>query len=191
MIRIDVDNDIYLKEIELTDSEIIYKTIDSERKYLNEWLPFVEFTEDLSYTRNFVESYLNSDRVDLTCTIIYKEQFVGIIGLKDTDVDNFKTEIGYWLSESAQHQGIITKSCKALINYVFEEMNLHRIRITVATKNFKSQRVVERLGFKKEGIKLDGELHSRGFVDLVVYGLLRNEFEYNFVDEHTNMNYLH
>ena len=86
---------------------------------------------------------------------------------------NKKTEIGYWLSESFQHKGIITQSGKALINYAFNEMNLNRIQLKAATGNLKSQQVAERLGFTKEGIERDGELHMRGFVDLVVFSLLK------------------
>lgn len=50
---------------------------------------------------------------------------------------NQKTEIGYWLSEKFQHKGIVTHSCKALIDFAFSEMNLHRIQLKAATKNFK------------------------------------------------------
>ena len=168
-----VDTNIRLKEIELEDTEVIFKTIINERDYLGEWLPFVELTRDISFTRCFVEGYLNSDRKDLTCAIFYQNQFVGIIGLKDTDFNNKKTEIGYWLSEPYQHKGIITNSCKSLINFIFDKMDFNRIQIRVAKGNLKSQYIPERLGFKREGIERDGELHSHGFVDLVVFSLLK------------------
>ncbi|MDP4239354.1 MAG: GNAT family protein [Bacteroidota bacterium] len=168
-----VDENTRLKEIDLDDVEVIFKTIDKERAYLEEWLPFVELTREISFTRSFVENYLNSDRTDLTCAIYFQQQFAGIIGLKDTDLDNKKTEIGYWLSESFQHRGIITRSCKSLIHYAFNKMDLNRVQLKAATGNLKSQRVAERLGFRKEGIERDGELHSSGFVDLVVYSLLK------------------
>lgn len=168
-----VDKDIYLKEIGLKDAPAIFKTIDTEREYMGEWLPFVEDTLEISYTRRFIEGYINSEKTDLTCAIYFQDKFVGLIGLKDTDQINKKTEIGYWLSESFQHQGIVTRSCQTLINYAFDNMNMNRIQIKAATDNLKSRRVSERLGFKNEGIERDGELHSRGFVDLVVYSLLK------------------
>jgi ribosomal-protein-serine acetyltransferase len=168
-----VDANIHLKEIGLEDTEAIFNTIINERDYLNEWLPFVELTREISFTRCFIEGYLNSDKKDLTCAIFYQNQFVGLIGLKDTDFNNKKTEIGYWLSESYQHKGIITNSCKSLINFSFDEMNMNRIQIKVAKGNLKSQRIPKRLGFKREGIERGGELHSRGFVDLVIFSLLK------------------
>ena len=175
MRKIKVDDEILLKEIGLEDVETIFKTIDNEREYLEEWLPFVELTHDVSFTRSYVENYLNFDKLNLTCAIYYQNQFVGIIGLKDTDPDNKKTEIGYWLSQSFQGKEIITRSCKKLINYVFDIMDMNRVKITVATGNLKSQHIPERLGFTLEGIERDGELHTRGFVDLLVYSLLKSE----------------
>lgn len=168
-----VDEDIRLKEIDFEDVEAIFNVIDTERKYLEEWLPFVELTQEISFTRSYVKNYLNSDKIDLTCAINFKQQFVGIIGFKDTDFDNKKTEIGYWLSESFQHKGIITKSCKSMIQYAFDEMDINRIQIKAATENLKSKRIPERLGFTVEGIERDGELHNRGFVDLIVFSLLK------------------
>jgi ribosomal-protein-serine acetyltransferase len=175
-VRLYVDDDILLKEIGLEDVEAIFHTIDTEREYMAEWLPFVELTQDISFTRKFVENYIDSDEKDLTCVIYYKQQFVGLVGLKDTDYDNLKVEIGYWLSESFQHNGIITRSCRALIDYAFKELKMNRAQLKAATGNIKSQAVAERLGFTREGIERDGELHSRGFVDLVVFGLLQKNW---------------
>jgi len=168
-----VDNNIRLKEIGLEDAEAIFSTIINERDYLKKWLPFVELTREISYTRSFIENYLNSDKQDLTCAIYYHDQFVGLIGLKDTDSANKKTEIGYWLSEAFQHKGIITSSCKTLIHFAFNNMNINRIQIKVAKGNLRSQRIPKRLGFKREGVERDGELHSRGFVDLIIFSLLK------------------
>lgn len=168
-----VDTNIRLKEIGLEDAEVIFNTIINERDYLSEWLPFVEHTHEISFTHSFIEEYLNSERKDLTCAIYYQNQFVGLVGLKDTDTDNKKTEIGYWLSEAFQHKGIITCSCKTLISYAFDEMDINRIQIKAAEHNLKSQQIPVRLGFKREGIERDGELHSRGFVDLVIFSLLK------------------
>jgi len=170
-----VDENIRLKELGLDDVDAIFNTIVNERDYLAEWLPFVEFTHEITYTRRFVENYLNSDKTDATFAIYFQSLFVGVIGLKNTDPANKKTEIGYWLSESYQHRGIITLSCKALINYAFDRMHLNRIQLKAATGNIKSQQVAQRLGFSKEGIERNGELHSRGFIDLVVFSLLKTD----------------
>ena len=174
-IELIVDENIRLKEIGFEHLRPIFNTIDSQRDYLGEWLPFVELTKDISFTNQFIENYLNSDKINLTFAITYQKQFAGLVGLKDTDLDNQKTEIGYWLSKNHQGRGIVTKSCKTLIDYVFGNMNINRIQIKAATENLKSRAIPERLGFTFEGIERDGELHTRGFVDLAIYSLLKKE----------------
>lgn len=99
-------------------------------------------------------------------------------GTERSDYDNSKVEIGYWISEKFQHLGIITLSCKTLIKYAFDKLEFNRIQLKAATENIKKPtRVAERLGFTFEGIERDGELHKRGFVDLVVFGLLKKDIQ--------------
>jgi ribosomal-protein-serine acetyltransferase len=173
-----VNDEILLKEIGLEDVKSIFETINNERYYLREWLPFVDLTKNKSYTRTFVKNYLKSDRLDLTLAIYYQNHFAGMIALKDTDPDNKKTEIGYWLSKSFQGKEIVTRSSKRLIDYAFDVMDMNRIKITVASENLKSRRIPERLNFTKEGIERDGELLTVGFVDLIVYSLLKSDISF-------------
>jgi ribosomal-protein-serine acetyltransferase len=119
---------------------------------------------------------LESPVNELVYLIFLKDKFVGLIGTKDTDVGNKKTEIGYWLSENHQHSGIMTNSCKVLINYLFDELSINRIQLKAAAENYKSRNIAERLGFTQEGIEKEGELHKRGFVDLIVFGLLKKDW---------------
>jgi ribosomal-protein-serine acetyltransferase len=44
-------------------------------------------------------------------------------------------------------QGIVTKSCRALLDYAFDELGLNRVEVRGATGNRKSRAIPERLGF--------------------------------------------
>src|SRR5690606_16567243 len=113
--------DIDLKQLEQSDAAGIFKTIDSQREYLGRWLPFVEYTTELSDSEDYVNSVINApeERFEYVFSIRKKGKFVGLIGFKDTDHHNQKTEIGYWLSEVYQKQGIITKSVEKLCDFAF------------------------------------------------------------------------
>jgi ribosomal-protein-serine acetyltransferase len=171
-----VDDQILMKEIDEGEVVNIFNAIDAERDYLSEWLPFVEKTVDIEFTRGFVNSYLYSDKKNVTFAIYFEHRFAGLIGLKDTDEMNMKTEIGYWLSSGFQHKGVVTKCSKALITYLFDELKMNRIQLKAGVGNIKSRAVAERLGFELEGIERDGELHSLGYIDLAVYSLLKKDF---------------
>lgn len=172
-----VDDEIVLKELTSEEIEPIFNMLTTQREYFAEWLPFVDYTQKIEDTKAFVESAINSDSPDLTCAIYYKGEFVGLIGYKDTDLHNKKTEIGYWLSKYYQHKGIVTRSCHVLIKYIFDELGMNKIRLKAVVENAKSRRVAERLGFTEEGTDREAELHSGGYVDMAIYGLLRSEWK--------------
>jgi ribosomal-protein-serine acetyltransferase len=173
-----VDDDLILKEIQLSDANAIFEIIDHQREYLREWLPFIDYTRHIGDTRAYIHSVYDkpSDHRDMVFTIWFQGNAVGLIGLKGTDRDNHKTEIGYWLSEEMQGKGIVTRSCHRLIEYLFENMLMNRIQIRVGTANEKSKNIPKRLGFKFEGIERCGELLNTGFTDLEVYSMLITEF---------------
>lgn len=175
--KIVVDNDVVLERLKMKHVDDIFNTIISQREYLREWLPFVDFTNERKDTEEFVKYQLSLGDREFTYAIIEKTEFAGLIGLKEIDYINHKTEIGYWLSEKSQGKGLVTKSSKALINYAFNKLDINRIQLRVAVGNGKSVRVAKRLNFKEEGIERAGELHGDVYMDLHVFSLLKNEFD--------------
>jgi len=173
-----VDDDLMLKEIQLNDANAIFEIIDRQREYLREWLPFIDYTKHAGDTRAYILSLYDRpyDRRDLVFSIWYQGKVVGLMGLKGTDRDNHKTEIGYWLSSDLQGKGIVTKSCYRLTKYLFENMAMNRIQIRVGVANVKSKKIPKRLGYKFEGIERCGELLLSGYTDLEVYSMLKSEF---------------
>ena len=170
-----VNDDIELRELSTNDIMPIFTAIDTQREYLREWLPFVDYTKQPSDTEAFVNSVISKADSDLNTAIYYKGEFAGLIGFKDTDKGNKRTEIGYWLSFPYQGKGIITQSCKKLIEYAFTELDINRVQIRVAKNNLKSSRIPEKLGFTDEGTESDGELLLSGFTDIKVYSLLKSD----------------
>lgn len=171
-----VDNKIKLRQLIKEDAADIFAAINSQREYLGKWLPFVEQTKSVFDTQSFVDSIIDlpKDKMEYTFTIRIDGSLAGLIGFKSTDRANRKTEIGYWLSESFQGRGIITKSVKRLCEFAFQELNMNRIQIKCSVGNSASIAVPERLGFIREGIERDGELLTGGlFTDLFIYSLLK------------------
>jgi ribosomal-protein-serine acetyltransferase len=173
-----VDDNLMLKEIQLTDTNAIFEIIDTQRDYLREWLPFIDYTKHPGDTRAYILSLYDRlyDKRDLVFSIWYQGSVVGLMGLKGTDRDNHKTEIGYWLSSDMQGNGIVTKSCYRLTQYLFENMAMNRIQIRVGVGNEKSKKIPKRLGFKFEGVERCGELLVSGYTDLEVYSMIKSEF---------------
>lgn len=180
MEKICISEDIFLRKLELSDAPEVFRIIDTERAYLGRWLPFVESTIEESDSLAFIQSLMSeaAGHRELVYAIMVREELAGIIGFKDTDKENRRTEIGYWLSESYQGQGIMTASADALCRMAFREGGIHRIQIKCAVGNTKSSNIPRRLGFSFEGIERDGERQANGkYWDVEVYSLLEDEYK--------------
>lgn len=176
MEHIRVSDKIRLEEIKLSMAQVIFDTINNDREYLQEWLPFVEFTKRVEDTEAFISSMMSlRNKKDNIYSIWYKEKFAGLIGFKDTDWVNRKTEIGYWLAEKMQKKGIISNCIEKLIKYAFKSQKMHRIQIKVAEGNTKSEAIPLQFGFRLEGIERDGELHDNKYLSLKVYSLIKSD----------------
>ena len=73
----------------------------------------------------------------------------------------------------------MTLCTKALIQYVYEEYDIHRIEIRISTKNKKSRAIPIRLGFTQEGILRSEERLQGEFSDSYVYSLLEKNITNN------------
>lgn len=180
MVELEVDSEIVLKEIELSDAEAIFKLIDSDRKNLRIWLSFIDSTKEIEDTKDFIRStlFLPEDIRDFVAVIIYNGQKIGLIGFKLTDFVNKKTEIGYWISKEFENKGIVTKSVVKMIDYAFNNLELNRIQIKCGIGNEKSSKIPKKLNFKFEGIERSAELLNGKFIDAEVYSILKDEWTF-------------
>src|SRR5690606_8940210 len=112
---------------------------------------------------------------DQVYTIWSNMEFAGLIGFKDSDWVNNKTELGYWLAEKMQGKGIVTLCTKALVKYAFNKLGMNRVQLKVAVGNSKSAAIPQRLGFQLEGIERDGELINGTYHDLQIFSLLKSD----------------
>ena len=84
--------------------------------------------------------------------------------------------MGYWLAKSHTARGYMTAAVKALIDDGFKHLELNRIQARVATDNYPSQAVCDRLGLKKEGVLRQAEWLYDHYVDLTMNSVLRSEW---------------
>jgi len=178
MFKYRVNKEIELKLPNEFDAEELYQLIDGSREHLGRWLPWVKSTNNadimISFIKGTQEQYVSNR--GFKSIIMYKGSFAGLIGYNDVDLDRKCATIGYWLGESFQGKGIMMKALEVFIEYAFNTMQLNKIEITVAEKNFRSQSLPKKLGFKEEGIIRDAEWLNDKYVNHIMHGLLRSEW---------------
>ena len=102
------------------------------------------------------EAFINKCLEQKTTTIfaiVFKGEYVGNIGLMPAeDVYRKSAEIGYFIGEPYWNKGITTKAVNLITAYGFSELELLRIHTGIIEYNTASMRVLEKCGFKKEGV---------------------------------------
>ena len=163
--------------VELRHAPAIFDAIDKERESLREWLPWVDHTTTVGHVEEFIHKALKkfAEQNGFDGGIWLNGRYIGGIGMQYWDRLNWKTEIGYWLSEEFRGQGLMTDCARRCVEFAFEELGMRRVEIRCAVPNRKSRAIPERLGFTLEGILRGGyHLHGGG-VDMAVYGLLATD----------------
>ena len=146
-----------------------------------EWINNPENNQFLHYdlplkVDRTIEWFRNRDTTRrLDCVIEYDGTPVGLIGLLQIDVVNQKAEYYITIGEcSFKQKGIATKATKAILNYAFAELGLHKVYLNVDAKNANAIRLYEKVGFKQEGHFVDELFCSRTaeFIDRVRYSYI-------------------
>jgi ribosomal-protein-serine acetyltransferase len=178
MLSINIDDRTELRILQEEHAQELYELVAENREYLREWLGWLDMNTTLEDTREFIlrslEQYQGGD--GFNAGIWFENELAGVIGFHKTDWANFKTSIGYWLGESYQGKGLMTRACRTVVDYIFSDMELNRIEIYCATDNKKSQAIPERLGFVREGILRQAEWLYDHFVDLILYSMLSEDW---------------
>jgi len=87
-----------------------------------------------------------------------------------------RAELGYWLGADAWGKGYATEAAGALVDFGFGEMALARIYAHVLEGNAASCRVLDKLGMINEGIRRQHVRKGKKLMDVVLYGMLRDEW---------------
>lgn len=172
-----VDSEIQLVFLHESLAEDIFKLVDSDRTYLSKWLPWVNSTKSSDDTKQFIKDSISkyAKGTMMACAIEYQQNIVGLISYNLIDRSLQKVEIGYWLSSRYQGNGIITRSCKFLIDNAFEKLQVEKVQIRVAKDNMPSRKVCERLGLVLEGIISNSEKVNDQIYDHAVYSIKNNK----------------
>ena len=120
---------------------------------------------------------------DVAMSIFYKEKndeepvLLGAVGLYDI---NQRHQRATWktLRIPKQYQGIglASEASEMLIEYGFNTLNINKITSDVFPDNKSIINLLEHLGFKKEGRLKQHYFHQGKFKDVLIYSMLRNEF---------------
>ena|SRR6218665_3152646 len=142
-----------LRPISESDLENVYnlQSLEETAKYNTSKIP-----ENLNETKITVENWILENHKDETkkftfaIDLIDDEQFIGLIGINLGKENYRNAEIWFQLDYRFWNKGYATESLKKIIEFGFEDLNLHRIEAGCAVENIGSFSVLEKVGMQRE-----------------------------------------
>jgi RimJ/RimL family protein N-acetyltransferase len=126
-------------------------------------------TEKWTYPEGMPES--------LTFEIKKDEVVIGQAAFKSFRWFNRKAELSLFLHPDFQSKGLGTSILKSMIHHAFYHMNLHRLEAEVNEYNVQGLRLLEKLGFVKEGVLREARFLNGKYYDIIRFGMLKEDFE--------------
>lgn len=102
---------------------------------------------------------------------------VGSVGIWRVDHVNANAWLGAWIDPSFHGEAFAPRGTALVVAFAFEDLGLNRVQTGVFEPNEPSQRVMEKLGFEREGVQREAQHVDGEFVDSYLYGLLRSEWD--------------
>jgi ribosomal-protein-serine acetyltransferase len=179
MFHLAVAPGIELRMFRDEDALTVFASVERNRAWLREWLPWVDATcspkDVLAFFAKVQEQFRNHHGPQ--CGIWVDGVFRGGFGCHPIDWANRSCSIGYWIEEGLAGRGIVSRCCVAMLNHLFGELGVHRVEIRCATGNIKSCAVPKRLGFQQEGIARHAQWCTGRWLDMVIWSMLADEWK--------------
>lgn len=167
-------NRLTLREIQLSDAEAIFGMRTSGR--VNQFIPRPNMLEKESAIQ-LVErtnlAFQNKQAIGWDGVLRNGQEIVGTCGFNQIDYANLRAEIGGELSVDYWGKNIALEAVSAIIDFGFNQLNIHTIEAKVSPDNRGAIFLMEKLGFEKEAHFVDRVYFNGQFSDMAVYTLIR------------------
>lgn len=105
-----------------------------------------------------------------------RKGLIGTCTLFKMDEQNRHAEVGYILNREFWGQGVMTEALSAMVDYAFNTLDLHRLEADTDPNNVASLALLEKFGFKREGLFRERWWVHGKWLDSDMLGLLRSEY---------------
>lgn len=100
---------------------------------------------------------------------------VGMVELNGIEWDRARAEVAFWIAPAHQDAGYGRDALSTLVDYAFDQLGLHKLAAEAFATNEASMRLLESIGFEREGRLREEEYVDGEWVDVVRYGLLSDD----------------
>jgi ribosomal-protein-alanine N-acetyltransferase len=168
---------LLLRKFTLDDAEDVFDY--ASEPDVSRFVPW-EAHQSIDDSYNFIDYVLKQYEAGKLApwAIVFKRngKVIGTIDFVAWFPHHFRAEIGFILSKEYWGQGLIVEAAAKVIQFGFERMELNKIEASCMVENIQSQRVLQKLGMRFEGISRQKYFIKGKFWDMVNYSLLKSEY---------------
>ncbi|EHO08783.1 hypothetical protein HMPREF9714_02154 [Myroides odoratimimus CCUG 12901] len=172
-------NRLYLRSLDIEDSIQTYKW-RQDLVYQNGIVSQIRYTNletEKEWINQAIKNHNSGKELRFAIVEIETKNIVGMVYLTSINYINRTGVMGYLIGEeSSRGKGYAKEAVEVLLDYVFMELGLNRISATVLSNNESSLRVMNKLGFIREGCLREAVYKNGKYIDLISFSLLRKEF---------------
>lgn len=168
---------LLLRQIVQTDAEDIFiiRSDANVMRYIPR--PIAQTVDDVFPLIQMIEDFLTKgERINWAMELKSTGKLIGMIGYVNIKEQHYRAEIGYALAAVHHRKGYMLEALKSVVQYGFQEMNLHSIEAIVDADNVASNALLLQAGFVKEAYFREDFYHNTSFRNSIHYGFLKSEF---------------
>ena len=173
-----VNGDVKLRVAKMRDSKQLEKLILGNRQWLRPWEATNPESPNSFDVRGQLRGLLRQldDQSGMPFVIEVQGQVQGQLNVANVMYGSVSSAVlGYWVSPEVAGQGVMPVSVALVTDYLMEQVGLHRVEINVRPENTASLRVIQKLGFRYEGLK-ERYIHINGdWRDHYVFAITKEE----------------
>lgn len=140
------------------------------------WQPHASLDVSKNVIADWVKKYNDNSFYNWAIALKdYGDEPIGDISVVHMNEDISMVHIGYCLGKKWWHKGITSEALKAVMSFLFDEVNVNRIESRHDPNNPNSGKVMQKCGMKYEGTLRSADWNNQGICDACYYALLKSE----------------
>jgi RimJ/RimL family protein N-acetyltransferase len=154
----------------------LWEATRASLKELRRWMWWAADADPAS-TLSFTEETVRLREEGMTYQFALRDDggVAGATGVEIRGAERRVGEVGYWTRSDRAGRGYATEAGRAVVDFAFSEVGLHRLELRAGVENPASRRVAEKLGFRPEGTLREGCPHGSTGYDCILFGLLASD----------------
>ncbi|MBK9478992.1 MAG: GNAT family N-acetyltransferase [Bacteroidetes bacterium] len=177
--KLEINEQLYLQLLEPEHSSELYTLMCKNAEYYITWFPWIANMQSEEFISNYIKDskQRTAEGTEYAFALFLGTKMIGRLGIYRINLINKIGEIGYWIDQDYEGKGYIKKACERVLQFAFNDLHLNRMELKCASDNIRSKHTAQRLHFTYEGTLRQAEQHQRGALDLLLFSLLKEEWE--------------